>query len=118
MKRAFTCSVTIQNRHYVQHTDDDIDAFNAKPSFGGGTPGGTVDTRNGAKRPKVAHEDIRLNTKKNAGEQVFSCSSQRRRVAVEGLEVVPKTLAKTRFLTKALQYALQPVSVGAIFVLS
>ena len=114
MKRAFTCSVTIQNRHYVQHTDHDIDAFNAKPSFGGGT----VDTRNGAKRPKVAHEDIRLNTKKNAGEQVFSCSSQRRRVAVEGLEVVPKTLAKTRFLTKALQYALQPVSVGAIFVLS
>ena len=79
-------SVTIQNRHYVQHTDDDIDAFNAKPSFGGGTPGGTVDTRNGAKRPKVAHEDTRLNTKKNAGEQVFSCSNQRRRVAVEGLE--------------------------------
>ena len=75
-------SVTIQNRHYVQHTDDDIDAFNAKPSFGGGT----VDTRNDAKRPKVAHEDTRLNTKKNAGERVFSYSSQRRPVAVEGLE--------------------------------
>jgi len=34
-------SVTIQRKNYVQHTDEDVDAFNSKPVFKSGTPGGT-----------------------------------------------------------------------------
>ena len=29
-------SVTVQRKNYVQHTDDDVEAFNSKPAFNGG----------------------------------------------------------------------------------
>jgi hypothetical protein len=39
-------SVKVQNKNYVQQTDDDIESFNAKPAFKCGPPGGPVDGGN------------------------------------------------------------------------
>ena len=67
-------SVTVQRKNYVQHTDEDVDAFNAKPAFAGGNHSGNQDTRNGAKRPKVATQVATAETSKNIVQQRFSTS--------------------------------------------
>jgi len=55
-------SVTVQRKSYVQHTSDDVDAFNSKPAFKGGNLCGNIEPRNGAKRPKVATSKASKNT--------------------------------------------------------
>jgi integrase len=69
-------SVTVQRKNYVQHTDEDVDAFNAKPAFKGGNPGGNIEQRNGAKRPKVATQVATSDASKNTVEQRFSTSNR------------------------------------------
>ncbi|MEO2030981.1 MAG: hypothetical protein ABGZ35_02735, partial [Planctomycetaceae bacterium] len=69
-------SVTVQRKNYVQHTADDVEAFNAKPAFTGGNPGGNLDTRNGAKRPKVATQVATPKGNKNADQQRFYTSNE------------------------------------------
>ena len=68
-------SVTVQRKHYVQHTDDDVDAFNAKPSFKSGNTGGNKPTRIDAKARDIANKVKPSKGKENASEQRFSTSS-------------------------------------------
>lgn len=70
-------SVTVQRKNYVQHTDDDVDAFNAKPSFKSGIPGGIQPTRIDAKAREIANKVKPLKDNGNATEQRFSTSSGR-----------------------------------------
>lgn len=79
-------SVKVQNRNYVQQTDDDIEAFNAQPGFKSGHTGGHVDTRNGAKRAEVAIQVAMSSGSKNAGTQHFIDSSECERLPWAGLE--------------------------------
>ena len=74
-------SVKVQNDSYAQVDDHHFERFNSVTEKGG-TPGGTVEPRNAAKRPKVAHHKVR----KNADNQCFSMRNTSYRVAVEGLE--------------------------------
>ncbi|HAD61403.1 MAG TPA: hypothetical protein DCG12_19360 [Planctomycetaceae bacterium] len=69
-------SVKVQNLNYVQHTAEDVDAFNRKPVFQGGSPGGTVDTRNGAKRQEVVTQVVTLKPRKTLGSSVFAGETQ------------------------------------------
>jgi len=68
-------SVTVQRKSYVQHTPEDVDAFNSKPAFKGGTHSGTVEPRNDAKQPKVAHIVAHSDASKNTAQQRFSTSN-------------------------------------------
>ena len=47
-------SVFVQNDNYVQHTQEDVDKFNAQPGFENRSLCGSDDVRNDEKRPEVA----------------------------------------------------------------
>ena len=51
-------SVKVQRDSYAQITDGHFERFNSDPTTNAksGTPGGTVETRNGENRPEVAHQ--------------------------------------------------------------
>ncbi|MCH2202813.1 MAG: hypothetical protein MK102_12650 [Fuerstiella sp.] len=68
-------SVTVQRKNYVQHTADDVDAFNAKPAFEGGTPGGTVEPRNATKQPNMALQVAHSKGRENTARQRFQASN-------------------------------------------
>ena len=68
-------SVTVQRRHYVQHTDEDIAAFNARPSFKSGNTGGNKGTRNETNRRERVIVTTRSKPGNNTGPQRFSASN-------------------------------------------
>ncbi len=68
-------SVTVQRKNYVQHTDEDVDAFNAKPVFKSGIPGGTQPTRIDANARETANKVMPSKDNENADEQRFPTSN-------------------------------------------
>ena len=86
-------SVKVQNMNYVQHTAEDVDAFNRKPVFKSGSPGGTVDTRNGAKRQKVAHQVAHSKPQETLEPSVFTGETRRTEYPGRDLNKPQKSLA-------------------------
>ena len=68
-------SVKVQRQHYVQHTNDDVDAFNRKPAFEGGNICGNIEPRNAAQRGKEATPVTTGSGSKNTDRQRFSTSN-------------------------------------------
>ena len=79
-------SVKVQNKNYVQHTEEDIKAFSQKPSSKSGSLLRSDDVRNGEKRPEVAEYPAHSSPSKNTDDQCFSYSNSCQRLPRAGLE--------------------------------
>ncbi|MCA9049640.1 MAG: site-specific integrase, partial [Planctomycetaceae bacterium] len=79
-------SVKVQNMNYVQHTDDDIAAFNARAGFKSGSECGSVVDGNGRNRREgVSHLNC-ISPAKNVETQHFIDSNAPQRLPRAGLE--------------------------------
>ena len=83
-------SIKVQNENYVQHTAEDIDAFNEKVPFSdaikSGTPGGTEPMRTDENPNEFSVPLSSTLVEENAVDQCFSTSDGSKSIPRVGLE--------------------------------
>ena len=82
-------SVKVQNLNYVQHTDEDIEAFNASATSKGGHSGGPEVPRTDAKPPKVATHVAHLKPQKTLRASVFAGEARSKEYPEQGSNLQP-----------------------------
>jgi integrase len=84
-------SVKVQRENYVQHTEEDIEAFNATASKSG-TPGGTEHPRTDENAPKVAHQVARSKPQKTLKTSVFAGETRSKEYPEQGSNRTSKNI--------------------------
>ena len=79
-------SVKVQNKNYVQHTEDDIVSFNSKPGFKSDSLSDSDNVGIDENRRETAEKRTHSKTNKNAETQCFSYSNQHNTVPRAGIE--------------------------------